>query len=83
MSRTEDRRNQRPGHTLDIGEKGRLAVTGPCPRCVMITMPQGDLPADPGILRTVAQHNQANLGIYAAVLSGGTIHRGDPVTLAQ
>ena len=70
------------GHTLDIGEKVRLAVTGPCPRCVMITMPQGDLPADPGILRTVAQHNQANLGVYAAVLSGGTIHRGDPVTLA-
>jgi len=32
-----------------------------------------------GILRTAAQHNQVNVGIYAAVLRGGTIRRGDPV----
>lgn len=69
------------GHTLSMGNDVRLTVTGPCPRCVMITMPQGDLPADPGILRTAAQHNQANIGIYASVLSGGTIHRGDPINL--
>jgi uncharacterized protein YcbX len=69
------------GHSLSIGDEVRLAVTGPCPRCVMITMPQGDLPADPGILRTAAQHNQANIGIYASVLSGGTISRGDPISL--
>ena len=69
------------GHTLTIGEKVRLAVTGPCPRCVMTTMAQGDLPADPGILRTAAQHNQANTGIYASVLSGGTVHRGDQIEL--
>jgi uncharacterized protein len=70
------------GHTLAIGDEVRLSITGPCPRCVMITLPQGDLPRDPGILRTVAQHNQANVGVYAAVVRGGTIHRGDPVRLA-
>ena len=69
------------GHTLSMGTDVRLTVTGPCPRCVMITMPQGDLPADPGILRTAAQHNQANIGVYASVLSVGTLHRGDPVSL--
>ena len=69
------------GHTLIMGTDVRLTVTGPCPRCVMITMPQGDLPADPGILRTAAQHNQANIGVYASVLSVGTLHRGDPVSL--
>jgi hypothetical protein len=47
----------------------------------MTTLPQGDLPKDPGILRTAAQHNQANVGIYATVLRGGTIHRGDAVRL--
>jgi hypothetical protein len=47
----------------------------------MTTLPQGDLPKDPGILRTAAQHNQVNVGVYAAVLHGGTIHRGDPVRL--
>jgi len=69
------------GHTLAIGSEVRLNVTGPCPRCVMTTLPQGDLPRDTGILRTAAQHNQANVGVYAAVRRGGTIRRGDPVTL--
>ena len=69
------------GHTLAIGEKVRLSITGPCPRCVMTTLPQGDLPRDPGILRTAARHNQANIGVYAAVRRGGTIRRGDPLKL--
>ena len=69
------------GRTLAIGEEVRLSITGPCPRCVMTTLPQGDLPRDPGILRTAARHNQVNVGVYAAVLSGGTIRREDPVVL--
>ncbi len=69
------------GHTLVVGDKVRLNVTGPCPRCVMTTWAQGDLPKDPGILRTAAQHNQANVGVYATVLQGGIIRRGDPVRL--
>jgi uncharacterized protein len=70
------------GHTVAIGGSVRLAVTQPCPRCVMITLPQSDLPKDSGILRTAARHNAVNVGVYASVLSGGTIRRGDPVTLA-
>jgi uncharacterized protein len=69
------------GHTLAIGDGIRLSVTGPCPRCVMTTLPQADLPKDPGILRTAAQHNQANIGVYAAVLRGGMVRRGDAVRL--
>ena len=69
------------GRTVAIGGNVRLAITQPCPRCVMITLPQGDLPKDSGILRTAAQHNAVNVGVYASVASGGTIHRGDPVTL--
>jgi MOSC domain-containing protein len=70
------------GHTLDIGGEVRLSVTAHCGRCVMTTLPQGDLPADAGILRAAAQHNQARVGVYAAVLRGGTIRRGDPVRRA-
>jgi uncharacterized protein len=69
------------GHTLDIGGEVCLSVTGPCARCVMTTLPQGDLPRDPGILRAAAQHNQAHVGVYAAVVRGGTIRRGDQVRL--
>jgi uncharacterized protein YcbX len=67
------------GHTLAIGDSVRLSVTGPCGRCVMTTLAQGDLPPDPGILRTAAQHNKVNVGIYATVAQRGSIHRGDAV----
>jgi len=70
------------GRTLCIGDEVRLSISGPCPRCVMTTLPQGDLPRDPGILRTAAQHNRVNVGVYANVARGGTIRRGDPVGLA-
>jgi len=59
----------------------------------MTTLPQGDLPNDPGILRTAAQHTgkfetHADHGrerpepLYAAVVQGGVFRRGDPVRLA-
>ena len=69
------------GRTLILGDEVRLSISGPCPRCVMTTLPQGDLPKDVGILRAAAQHNQANVGVYATVLQGGMVRRGDPVRL--
>jgi uncharacterized protein len=69
------------GGTLAIGDAVRLSLTGPCPRCVMTTLPQGDLGKDPGILRTAAQHNHANVGLYASVVRGGTVRRGDAIGL--
>jgi uncharacterized protein YcbX len=69
------------GQILAIGDSVRLSITGPCARCVMTTLPQGDLPRDTGILRTAAQHNRANVGVYASVLQGGKIRRGDSVRL--
>jgi hypothetical protein len=70
------------GRTLAIGDEVRLRITGPCPRCVMTTLPQGDLPKDAGILRAAAQNNEANVGVYADVLKSGTVRRGDSATLA-
>jgi uncharacterized protein YcbX len=69
------------GRTLAIGDVVRMSITGPCPRCVMTTLPQGDLPKDPAILRTAAQHNHANVGLYASVVQGGTVRRGDAIGL--
>lgn len=69
------------GRSVSIGEEVQLAITEACPRCVMTTLPQGDLPRDRGILRTAAKHNQVHVGVYAKVLQGGTIRRGDEVTV--
>ncbi len=69
------------GRTLALGDEVRLEVTGPCPRCVMPTLPQADLPKDPGILRAAAKYNSANVGVYAAVARGGTVRRGDSARL--
>ena len=68
--------------TVVIGDTVRLAITEPCPRGVMITLPQGDLLKDSGILRTAAQHTGVNVGIYASVINGGRDRRGDTVGLA-
>src|SRR5437667_6108981 len=67
------------GRELAIGDSVRLSITGPCIRCVMTTLAQGDLPRDPGILRTAAQHNKVSVGVYATVERGGMIRRGDAV----
>ena len=69
------------GHTLAIGDEVRLRITGPCGRCVMTTLAQGELPKDTEILRTAVQHHQGQVGVYAAVVRGGTIRRGDRVRL--
>jgi uncharacterized protein YcbX len=66
---------------ITIGEEILLKVTAPCTRCVMTTLPQGDLPKDLGILSTVAKYNQVHAGVYASVHRGGTIRRGDIVQL--
>jgi hypothetical protein len=72
------------GRTLAIGEVV-LRVLMPVPRCVVTTLAQADLPADPEILRTVARHNRVPVGslgelpcvgVYVEVLRGGTVQRG-------
>jgi hypothetical protein len=42
-----------------------------------------DRPKDSGILRTAVLHDGVNVGVYAEVVQGGTIHRGDPVRFAK
>jgi uncharacterized protein len=73
--------NEWVGRRLQVGEQVQLFVTEPCPRCVMITLPQGGLAKDNGILRTAAQYNNVHVGVYASVLRGGRIRRGDQVTV--
>lgn len=82
------------GRTLRLGGGARLAVLDPCPRCVVTTLAQSDLPGDPDVLRTAARANaapshtlfpgtvfQAVAGVYATVEVAGPLARGMPVEL--
>jgi uncharacterized protein YcbX len=69
------------GRELRLGDEVVLEITEPCPRCVMTTLPQGDLPKDSGILRTAARHHDVNVGVYAEVRQAGIVRRGDAVVV--
>ena len=70
------------GKTIKIGDV-QLNITGPCGRCVITTLAQRDLPKDNGILRTAVQHSKGNVGVYAKVVQGGAIKRGDRLKIAH
>ncbi len=69
------------GRTLALGDV-QLRIDRPCFRCIMTTLSQGSLPKDPDVLRTAVQQNAGNVGVYATVVRGGRIRRGDAVALA-
>jgi uncharacterized protein len=71
---------------------GGVAVTVSIPtmRCVMTTLPQGDLPRDADTLRTIAKHNRVEIpglgrwacaGVYADVTTGGELAIGEQFEL--
>jgi len=77
------------GGVIRIGESVCLQITDPCPRCIMPTLAQGDLPKDLGILHKGIMHNKVHvpfagkalpsIGVYARVISPGVIRRRDSV----
>ena len=77
------------GGAIDVGERVKLVVPVPDPRCVMTTVAQEGLERDPQVLKALAKHNRLDFagaglypcaGVYAVVASSGTIRSGDPVT---
>jgi uncharacterized protein YcbX len=78
------------GRYLELGDGTQAAVLAQMPRCVMTTLPQGDLPRDPLIMRTLAEQNKiemegfgtyACVGVLANVSAPGDLAVGDPVGL--
>ena len=78
------------GRTVALGEAGvAMAVMMPTMRCIMTTMAQSELPADPSLLRTIAAENRLEIGggrwacagVYGNVAGTGRVAVGDPVTL--
>ncbi|MDZ4736591.1 MAG: MOSC domain-containing protein [Rhodospirillaceae bacterium] len=70
------------GSALQAGRIG-LDIDEHCVRCVITTLPQGDLPQDAGILATVTETNKQHAGIYCSVRQAGALRLGDPVLLTR
>jgi uncharacterized protein len=73
--------NEWVGSQMTIGEKVCLKIDTPCPRCVVTTVAQSELPIDLNILRTTARHNNSIAGIRASVLQPGIVQCGDLIWL--
>ena len=71
------------GHTLSIGDSVTLKVDTACPRCVVTTLAQAELPQDLNILKTTARYNDVIAGIRLSVIQEGTIYQGDSIWLEE
>lgn len=68
------------GWRLRIGSVVCEAVC-PTSRCVIVTLPQADLPRDRSLMRTLVRETSMRLGINLDVIETGTISEGDAVEL--
>jgi uncharacterized protein len=78
--------NDWAGASVRLGAELTASVLLPTMRCIMTTLPQGDLPRDNNTLRTVARHNRVEIpglgtwscvGAYAVVTNPGRIELRD------
>jgi uncharacterized protein YcbX len=68
------------GSRITIGDV-RLMVTSRATRCVMVTVPQAGLDAEPEILRALERENGLCLGVYATVERPGHVEVGASVSV--
>lgn len=68
------------GRKLRVGGV-ELKCEMPTVRCGMTIQAQAGLAKDPSILRIIVRDADQNLGVYASVVSGGTVRLGDAVVL--
>ncbi len=87
----------RPNFLIDSDEKGcvednwvgremtigtvKCHVLDRKPRCVMTTRPQGALPKDTNIMKTIVKINDGQCGVELRTLEPGIVHKGDQVNL--
>lgn len=67
------------GRRLRIGST-EVQIGARCPRCVAVTRQfSGDLPCDRNVLRHIVRDLDQNVGVYATVITGGSIAVDDDV----
>lgn len=70
------------GHTLQIGDRVKVAITERDPRCKVITIDPETGAESPKILRHVSAAHEGMAGVFAAVIMEGVIKPGDVIGLA-
>lgn len=68
------------GRDVELGDV-LLHITHSAVRCVMIGMAQEALPEQPQLLRRVADLHDTNFGVYASVVTPGTVQMGSETRL--
>lgn len=68
------------GATLRAGEIG-AQVAIPTIRCTVPLRKQAGIAADPAVMRSVSRHGERCFGVYADIVTAGTVRVGDPVEL--
>lgn len=71
------------GRRLQIGSRAVVAVLERDPRCKLISLDPETGEHDPEVLRRVAQAHEALAGVYCAVLTEGTVVKGDRVEVVD
>jgi uncharacterized protein YcbX len=66
------------GQRVRIGEV-EVAPFLPCARCTMVTRPQPGLDRDLDVFRTLAREHGAAFGVWAGVVTQGTVRTGDEI----
>jgi uncharacterized protein YcbX len=69
------------GRRLAIGERAVIAVLDRDPRCKMISLDPDTGEENSDVLRHVAKAHDTRVGVYCAVLTEGTVRRGDAIVL--
>jgi uncharacterized protein len=69
------------GKRLAIGERAIIAVLDRDPRCKMISLDPDTGEENSDVLRHVAKAHDTRVGVYCAVLTEGTVKRGDEIRL--
>lgn len=70
------------GKSLTLGAS-QIDVAMECPRCIMTTRAQQDLPRDASIMRAMVAHTAQNLSAYCTIRSGGRVALGDSIRLNE
>ena len=68
------------GRKLRVGTAIIQIVMG-CPRCVMVTLKEHDLPQDHRLMRTLVRETKHIAGVYASVVEEGDVREGDSIEL--